>query len=195
MGLDATVKTKEESAGNMESDIHGLQYITAAIEDMSKTGIISEINLDLVKQNIPVIILGTDPQKYHGLAQKVAEKLGELLHFTGSYMIFLVDNKLDIHDYTYVAWQVLGNSDPLRDHFLIGNTGLVIDGTIKAFRSEGFSRHWPNVVCADEQTIFNVDRKWEQLGLGHPIMSPSLKILKLRYEGNEMIEGSNITQS
>jgi 4-hydroxy-3-polyprenylbenzoate decarboxylase len=84
-----------------------------------------------------------------------------------------------------VAWQMLGNSDPVRDHVFIGEDCLVLDGTIKFFRENGFSRRWPNVVCSAGSTISTIDEKWEKLGIGPFIHSPSLKFRKLERGGRE----------
>jgi 4-hydroxy-3-polyprenylbenzoate decarboxylase len=86
-----------------------------------------------------------------------------------------------------VVWQVLGNSDPKRDHRFITPLLILIDGTIKAYRKGGFPRKWPNIVSSDIETILNVDQKWESLGIGAFIHSPSLRNLKLSRSGREEI--------
>jgi 4-hydroxy-3-polyprenylbenzoate decarboxylase len=86
-----------------------------------------------------------------------------------------------------VAWQVLGNSDPKRDHEYISPSSIIIDGTIKAFRKGGFTRKWPNVVCSDVETVTAIDRKWESLGIGPFIKSPSEIYRKLVLRGGDEI--------
>ena len=49
------------------------------------------------------------------------------------------------------------------------------DGTIKTRELDDFQRDWPNIIVADDNTIGAVDAKWNQLGLGAFIPSPSLK--------------------
>ena len=53
-------------------------------------------------------------------------------------LILVVDHTVDPYDLHMVAWQILGNSDPKRDHEFITPSSLIIDGTIKAFRKGGF---------------------------------------------------------
>jgi len=65
-----------------------------------------------------------------------------------------------------VAWQILGNTDPVRDHFMIYQDTILLDGTIKFYRAGGFPRRWPEIVCSDTKTIEKIDKKWELLGLG-----------------------------
>jgi 4-hydroxy-3-polyprenylbenzoate decarboxylase len=91
-----------------------------------------------------------------------------------------------------VAWQVLGNSDPARDIELISGSTLFIDGTIKAFRKNGFTRKWPNVVCSSEATINKIDSRWESLGLGPFIPSPSSRYLKLVRGDSDCVIPKNI---
>jgi len=86
-----------------------------------------------------------------------------------------------------VAWQLLGNSDPQRDHEYISPSSVLIDGTIKAFRKGGFTRKWPNIVCSNIETISAIDNKWESLRIGPLIQSPSLKYQGLCREGADEI--------
>ena len=102
-------------------------------------------------------------------------------------LILAVDDTVDVNDWFTVAWQVLGNSDPQRDIVFISDNSLFIDGTIKAFRKGGFPRKWPNVVCSAEDTIKSINQKWESLGIGSFIPSPSIKSLKLSREGNDEV--------
>ncbi len=50
-----------------------------------------------------------------------------------------------------------------------------LDGTIKTKEFDNFQRDWPNIIVSDNETIKSVDEKWEKLGLGEFIPSPSLK--------------------
>ena len=50
-----------------------------------------------------------------------------------------------------------------------------LDGTIKTKALDNFQRDWPNIIISDEATIRSVDAKWDKLGLGQFLPSPSLK--------------------
>ena len=102
-------------------------------------------------------------------------------------LILAVDDTVDVNDWHTVAWQVLGNTDPQRDIEFIADNSIFIDGTIKAFRKGGFPRQWPNVVCSAAETIKNIDQKWESLGIGAFISSPSLKSSKLVRKGKSEV--------
>ena len=71
--------------------------------------------------------------------------------------------------------------DP-RKHFAC----LGLDGTRKTRELDDFQRDWPNIIVADDATIEAVDKKWNQLGLGEFIPSPSLKFKDQLY-GEEAV--------
>jgi len=102
--------------------------------------------------------------------------------------VIAVDQAVDVKDLFMVAWQLLANSDPLRDHVWITGSSLLIDGTIKYLRKSGFTRDWPNVVCSDSETIKAIDEKWNDLGFDRFIPSPSLRYLPLVRKGTAGIE-------
>jgi 4-hydroxy-3-polyprenylbenzoate decarboxylase len=63
----------------------------------------------------------------------------------------------------------------------------LIDGTIKTYRKGGFPRKWPNVVSSANETISAIDQKWESLGIGSFINSPSTRYIRLCRRGNDEI--------
>jgi 4-hydroxy-3-polyprenylbenzoate decarboxylase len=93
--------------------------------------------------------------------------------------IVYVNDFVDISDMKLVTWLVSNNIDPLRDCFINisekGNYFIGIDGTMKSNKLDNFYRDWPNIVKMDDETIKSIDDKWERLGLGGFIASPSLK--------------------
>ena len=102
-------------------------------------------------------------------------------------LVLAVDHTVDVNDLFLVTWQILGNSDPLRDIEYMSDNSLYIDGTIKSFRSKGFPRRWPNIVCSDKETIELVDKKWESLEIGAFIPSPSFKNSPLHRNGGDEV--------
>ena len=63
-----------------------------------------------------------------------------------------------------------------------------MDGTRKTRGYDDFDRDWPNIVVSDSNTIKEVDKKWDKLGLGTLIESPSLKYRKQLYKGGAIAE-------
>jgi 4-hydroxy-3-polyprenylbenzoate decarboxylase len=187
LGIDATIKLPEESAGR-KNVIMSASETTGTLENLLKgNDIIVNFNTALFNENIPVAVVCVN----RFADRKVIEKLKELIRENDPEgylrLILAVDHTVDPFDLHMVAWQVLGNSDPERDHEYLNTSSLLIDGTIKAFREGGFSRKWPNVVCSDEKTVSLVDRKWESLGLGPFIGSPSESYRKLVLGGEDEI--------
>jgi 4-hydroxy-3-polyprenylbenzoate decarboxylase len=79
-----------------------------------------------------------------------------------------------------IVWLVANNIDPLRDCFHApGHPSLAIDGTMKTRLLDDFDRDWPNVITMSEEVIREIDNRWDSLGLGEFIKSPSLKYQSL----------------
>ena len=102
-------------------------------------------------------------------------------------IVIYVEAAVDANDIKDVVWRFSNNLDPRRDSYIINaqnNTGIShigFDGTRKTKELDDFDRPWPNIICSDEQTIASVDAKWDKLGLGKFIPSPSLKYRKQLY--------------
>ncbi len=111
-------------------------------------------------------------------------------------MILYVESTVDPNDLTVALWRFCNNLDPKRDNILIQRPSmndatktfscLGLDGTRKTKQFDNFQRDWPNIIVADEKTIKTVDEKWDQLGLGEFIPSPSLKYKEQMY-GREAV--------
>jgi 4-hydroxy-3-polyprenylbenzoate decarboxylase len=93
-------------------------------------------------------------------------------------------------------WRFCNNLDPKRDATLVQRPSLIqsdktfacmgLDGTIKTRELDNFQRDWPNIIVSDDETIRKVDEKWERLGLGSFLPSPSLKF-KAQLYGEEAV--------
>jgi 4-hydroxy-3-polyprenylbenzoate decarboxylase len=186
LGVDATVKHHEEIIE--KNDNTTINYgISDTLNSFINTSIIKNFNLCLFKEEIPVLIIAVDRSADTDVIEKV-KNLFKINDPGGIFRLILaVDHTVDTDDLYMITWQVLGNSDPLRDHVYISPSSVFIDGTIKAYRKGGFSRKWPNVVCSDIETITAIDLKWESLGIGPFIKSPSLKNQALCRKGTDEI--------
>ena len=175
-GIDATVKLPEERAGRNDTTTEPFsarpagEYSSACLVG----DIIKDTDCRLMEEDIPVLILSADLSGGDTAIEWISGTLKKN-RISGMFrMVLVVDKVVDPHDYFRVAWQVLGNSDPLRDHRMIDSGCMLIDGTIKCCRNgRPFPRKWPNTVCSSKETTLKVDRKWESLGLGEFIPSPS----------------------
>jgi hypothetical protein len=63
-----------------------------------------------------------------------------------------------------------------------------LDGTRKTKELDNFYRDWPNIIVADDATISSVDEKWNRLGLGEFLPSPSLKFKDQLYGEEAVVE-------
>ena len=185
-GVDATVKFPEELAGRSEGSgldlpLPGDQFIS----DLA--GETVSFSIRLPKQGIPLLVISIDCEKNPVAVEDIKKKLqkkGAEKYFS---LIIAVDHTVNPSDNFITSWQVLSNSDPVRDHEYLSASCLFIDGTIKAFRKGGFPRKWPNIVCSDEKTINSIDLKWEELGIGPFIQSPSIQFMKMQKNGNDEV--------
>jgi 4-hydroxy-3-polyprenylbenzoate decarboxylase len=126
-------------------------------------------------------------------------------------MILYEKHTVDANDLPIALWRFCNNLDPKRDHILYKARGtsnkeqeisnfqtsnfepqtsnayfacMGFDGTRKTKEFDDFQRDWPNIIVADDATIKTVDKKWDQLGIGEFIPSPSLKF-KAQLYGEE----------
>jgi len=96
------------------------------------------------------------------------------------YKFVLIFNKgADLNDSFTLLWLIGGNLEPARDVSVLNSGSVLIDATFKTQYHDNFKRDWPNIVTMDKKTIQTIDEKWEQLGLGDFIPSPSLKFSHL----------------
>lgn len=119
-------------------------------------------------------------KSYPGQARKVMNAIWGLGQASSTKCIIVVDEDVDVQNYSEVAWRALNNIDPERDiQFTLGpvdsldhasrlpdyGSKMGIDATRK-WASEGFTRPWPKVLTMDEDVKRRVDAVWEQLGIG-----------------------------
>ncbi len=190
LGVDATIKLPEENTGRLISKPEDHRHLLNTFEYLSGT-VIEKLNSDLLRDGIPVIIISVDRSRDEEVIDKVRDLFMKNDPIGLCRLILVVDHAVDPFNLPMVAWQILGNTDPRRDHKYITASSVMIDGTIKAFRKGGFPRGWPNVVCSGEETISAVDKMWDSLGLGPYIPSPSEIYGKLCLKGDDKIFTGN----
>ncbi len=186
-GIDATVKHPEEllTGRNQHEDIINRSEINT--DKLTGSGAVTSINMDLLKSGVPLVIVSVSSITDPSAVTRAREIFTEVCDDFKGCLIVAVDEAVDTRDYHTVAWQVLGNTDPVRDHEYLSKSTLFLDGTIKAKKGGNFPRRWPNVVCSDIETIQMVDSKWDSLGTGRFVNSPSSKYLKLKRKGTDEV--------
>jgi 4-hydroxy-3-polyprenylbenzoate decarboxylase len=187
LGIDATVKTSEERqieyVNSSKTDGNHMVLLSRLISE----NLVHSYNSTILNKGIPLLILAVDRSANSNVIDELKKALDYEPDIGNFKIILVVDHTVDVNDCFTIAWQVLGNSDPIRDHYYISGFSLLIDATIKAYRPGGFTRRWPNVVCSDPETIKAVDKKWELLGIGDFIPSPSLKTINMKRDGEEEV--------
>ena len=125
------------------------------------------------------LILVRIRKSYPGHARKVMHSIWGTGQAMFSKVIVVVDEDVDVQDYSEVAWKALNNIDPERDiEFVHGpidsldhssrlpNYGskMGIDATRK-WPGEGFTRPWPDVIEMSSDVKQRVDELWKKAGL------------------------------
>jgi 4-hydroxy-3-polyprenylbenzoate decarboxylase len=125
------------------------------------------------------LILVSMRKSYPGHARKVMHSIWGTGQAMFSKVIVVVDEDVDVQNYSEVAWKALNNIDPERDiQFVMGpvdsldhasrlaNYGskMGIDATRK-WPGEGFTRPWPGVIGMNAEVKRRVDELWKKAGL------------------------------
>lgn len=142
------------------------------------------VNTSLLAQQIPCIIAGVK-KSGKGQVRQLHQSLTSLKEMEGVKLVLYVEHTVDVNDIAVSLWRFCNNLDPKRDSIPVQRSSLVepgktysclgLDGTRKTKEHDNFQRDWPNIIVADDKTIASVNEKWESLGLGAFIASPSLK--------------------
>ncbi|MBE7544962.1 MAG: menaquinone biosynthesis decarboxylase [Bryobacteraceae bacterium] len=163
------------------------------MEDYYMGRAIERIFLPLMKMQIPEIrdmampaegvfhnlMLLSIRKSYPGQARKVMHAIWGLGQAMFTKVIVVVDDDVDVQNYSEVAWRALNNIDPERDiEFVHGpvdsldhasrlpdfGSKMGIDAT-KKWPQEGFQRRWPEVLKMDGDVKRRVSEMWRKAGL------------------------------
>ena len=140
---------------------------------------------EVVDMNMPAegvfhnLVIVSVKKDYPGQARKVVYGLWGMGLMALAKAIIVVDDNVNVHDVSEVAWRVTNNLDAERDIFFA--TGPVddldhastapkfgskvgIDATTKG-PDEGFHREWPPDIVMSAEVKEMVDAKWESYGI------------------------------
>ncbi len=183
MCIDGTQKHEEEIQFEEEQYNLNAKEIKASFK-IGK-GDILDVNTDLIEMDIPCLLLAVKKNRANQV-KKMTDGLFNVQGLRGVKMVLIVDDYVDVQDISSTLWQVCNNFDPKRDSFVeeeILDNGkqramMIIDGTRKTKEHDNFQRDWPNIIVSNPETIDAIDKKWDSLGLGAFVESPSLKFRK-----------------
>ncbi|MFM2206307.1 MAG: hypothetical protein RL213_282 [Bacteroidota bacterium] len=192
MGIDATAKMPEELAmrngarNSAPADLASLSQLSLLFPE------ITQVNSRLLREGISLLFIAVKKDR-KGHVRSLAESLAARPELKGASVVIFLEHSIDIDDLADAVWRFANNVDPKRDAFILqsggdGNSLLFLDGTRKTKEYDGFQRDWPNILAMDEKTIAEVDGKWDSLGLGALIPSPSGKYRKQLYGDKAVAE-------
>ena len=121
MGIDATVKLPSEPPTGIKVCMEKMPDCIASLQKLQDEGIIVSFQVPVAITTLPVLIAAV--RRIEGITdiEKLAARLRELKIGNFFRLVLAVDEEVDTGDLHMVAWQVLGNSDPVRDHYYISN--------------------------------------------------------------------------
>ncbi|HAW60647.1 MAG TPA: menaquinone biosynthesis decarboxylase [Actinobacteria bacterium] len=136
-----------------------------------------DLPLEGVFHNCVIVSIKKGFPKHAFKTMNALWSLGQMMF---SKFIVVVDEHVNVHDYSEVAWRVFNNVDPKRDCLLSKGPLDVLDHSsptpyhghkmgIDATRKwpeEGHSREWPDEISMDEKIRELVDERWAEYGLG-----------------------------
>jgi 4-hydroxy-3-polyprenylbenzoate decarboxylase len=185
MCIDGTYKFEEEKdemslpQAPRSLDVQQIKQVFPEIEN---------INDQLLSMDIPCVIISVKKERA-GHVASLHNNLCGMQEIKGIKMIIYVEHTVDANDLPVALWRFCNNVDPKRDSILVKRESIAcigFDGTIKTKVFDNFQRDWPNIIVADEKTIDSIDKKWDKLGIGSFIPSPSLKYKDQMY-GEEAV--------
>lgn len=196
MCIDGTAKMDEEiddqSAASLQFTVNSSQLESLLLAKFPE---IKAVNSSLTDKQIPCLIVSVEKNR-KGHVRELHEQLFALKETEGIKIVLYVEHTVDPHDLPSALWRFCNNLDPNRDRLLARRFSFIdqsktaacmgFDGTRKTKELDDFRRDWPNIIVADDDTIRSVDAKWEQLGIGAFIPSPSLKFKDQMY-GQEAV--------
>jgi 4-hydroxy-3-polyprenylbenzoate decarboxylase len=198
--MDGTKKFEEEKDDASTSSapllmVDSVQVSANAI--MTAFPEIGAVNVSLLKKDIPCLVVSVEKQRRDHVSELHSAIVASVAGIEAIKMILYVEHTVDPNDLATALWRFCNNLDPKRDSILVQQAlkrapgkrmaCLGLDGTRKTKELDGFQRDWPNIIIADDTTIASVDKKWEELGLGNFIPSPSLKFKHQVYGGEAAV--------
>ncbi|MBN8701562.1 MAG: menaquinone biosynthesis decarboxylase [Bacteroidetes bacterium] len=186
MGIDATTKFPEEIS---KSEILISKSEINTKEIKNKYSEIIDINVTLANIGVLAVLISVKKNKKKHI-KWLNEELFKLEEFKQFKFAIYVEETVDAFDIKDVIWRWANNIDARRDTYIIETettSHVGFDGTRKTKELDNFDRDWPNIICSDEATIKAIDEKWNTLGLGTFVFSPSIKYQKQMYKGGAVV--------
>ncbi|MDF2523886.1 MAG: 3-octaprenyl-4hydroxybenzoate decarboxylase, partial [Clostridiales bacterium] len=139
---------------------------------------------EIIEMNFPLegvfnnCVIISIKKRYPGHAKKVMHALWGMGQTMYTKLIIIVDEHINPHDLSTVAWKVFNNIDASRDVTIVDGPldaldhasplphyghKMGIDAT-KKWPEERQTRQWPNDIVMDKSITELVDRRWKEYG-------------------------------
>jgi 4-hydroxy-3-polyprenylbenzoate decarboxylase len=181
MCIDGTAKYEEEKDDTSAWKSINNDWLNTIADKFDE---VHAVNTSLLKKDIPVLVISVKKSK-KGQVRDLHQQLCQAPEMEAVKMVLYVEHTVNANDLTVALWRFCNNLDPKRDSTLVQRPSHIdesktfscmgLDGTIKSKEMDNFQRDWPNIIVSDEATIKSIDAKWDKLGLGEFLPSPSLK--------------------
>jgi len=178
LGIDLTKSFPEEIDLELIKGIN-LTFDEKQLSEISE--ITNFINLlDTIK--LPILLLNVG--KDSGFEKTNLENQLQSISGISQFKLILFFNEgANLNDSFTLIWLLGGNLEPARDVSILeienAKNVVLVDATFKTELHDNFKRDWPNIVTMNQKTITDIDKKWDELGLGDFVESPSLKFKSL----------------
>ena len=186
MCIDGTRKFDEEISDDFPEMTINYQFPEKLVKETFPE--IHSVNHLLLQKGIGCLILSVKKNR-KGHIRDLHKAICGMGEMDGVKIALYVEHTVDANDLPTALWRFCNNLDPKRDHILYKDEHgayMGFDGTRKTKEFDDFNRDWPNIIVADDATIMAVDAKWNDLGIGDHIPSPSLKFKDQMY-GEEAV--------
>jgi 4-hydroxy-3-polyprenylbenzoate decarboxylase len=118
-------------------------------------------------------------KEYPGHARKIMNAVWGTGQMMFTKFVVVVDEHVDVHDYSEVTWRVFNNVDPERDTVIVRGPLDVLDHSsptarygakmgidaTKSWPDEGHTRDWPDELAMDPSVVRRVNERWKEFGL------------------------------
>jgi 4-hydroxy-3-polyprenylbenzoate decarboxylase len=135
-----------------------------------------ELPLEGVFHNCAILSIR---KSYPGHARKIMNAVWGMGQMMFTKFVVIVDEHVDVHDPSEVAWRVFNNVDPQRDCVVVSGPLDVLDHSsptprfgakmgidaTKTWPEEGHPREWPDELAMDPAVKAQVSARWHEFNL------------------------------
>ena len=144
--------------------------------------VLRQIVPEIVDMNLPIegvfhncAIISID-KRYPGHASKVISSVWGLGQLMFTKFVIIVDSNVDVHNLSEVSWKIFNNVDPARDAIITKGPVDILDhasqfhgyggkmgiDATKKWKSEGFTREWPDEIVMSQEIKEKVDLRLKE---------------------------------